>query len=239
LERSEPRLSIVIPTLNEESYVKETILHLLKAAKYPGLLEIMVVDAGSSDNTKGVVRDLPISWYYKPAFQLKKYASLNFGLKKAKAPIVQFLDADTLVPKGFDESIIQEIAKGNLAGAFEMRFLNADWRFFLLSKLNQIRYRTWKTCYGDQAIFCDKKAALEVGGFPETLMEAAYFCRRLKRRVKFKILNDKVLTSPRRFKDGGFWIVLWFDIRMWFRFIFERSLEKQSISYWEKNMKNG
>jgi len=232
-------ISIVIPTLNEARYIDRTVTHLRKQARTVADIEILVVDAGSSDGTEDAVQALKVDWISKPEFKLKKYESLNFGLQVATSPIVLFLDADTLLPKHFDETIIAEIEKGCDGGAFEMRFSNADWKLSLLSVLNQIRYRIWKTCYGDQAIFCRKETALKIGGFPRTLMEAAYFSRRLSRIGRFKILRQKVFTSARRFDDHGFWIVLWFDFRVWLRFILGLSLSRHSGSYWEKNVKNG
>ena len=233
-------ISIVIPTLNEEEYLRRTIENLLERARNAHELELLVIDAGSDDNTLASISDLDVSVFSKPSFQLRKSESLNFGLKQAKGEVVIFLDADTLLPKDFDQLIVSELANEQVVGgAFEMRFENVGGKLFILSKLNQLRYRVWKTFYGDQAIFCKKAVAVKSGGFKDTLMEAAFFSRSISKHGKLSIIDRPVITSPRRFDDGGFWIVLWFDIRMWVRFMFGLPLQKHTSTYWEKNIKNG
>lgn len=240
MDPAQVTISIIIPTLNEERYLRRTITHLLESASCVDHLELLVIDAGSKDNTLASISDLAISVFSKPSFQFKKHESLNFGLKKATGDVVLFLDADTLLPEDFDQLIVHELADTQvIGGAFEMRFEEAVGKLFILSKLNQLRYHIWKTFYGDQAIFCKKEVAIKSGGFNNTLMEAAFFSRAIRKHGKLSIISKPVLTSTRRFDQGGFWIVLWFDIRMWVRFIFGLPLTKQSTSYWKENAKHG
>jgi len=146
------------------------------------------------------------------------------------------LDADTLLPRNFDAIILKILTRKNtVGGAFDMRFVDADLKLQVLSYLNSLRYRIWKTFYGDQAIFCRREAAIQVGGFPDTLMEAAHFCKSLKKQGGLKLSNKVVKTSARRFNENGFWNVLWFDVKVWVRFVFQMDLKTQHISYWKGN----
>ena len=234
------KLSVIIPTLNEVKFLRKTVEHTLENALHPERLEIIVVDAGSDDNTLATVQDLPIRVFCDKNFQLRKHKSLNFGLQQSSNDLVIFLDADTLLPRDFDGLILQVMTdKKVVGGAFELQFTHPDVKLFLLSKLNAIRYRLWKTFYGDQAIFCRKDVALDSGGFDDTLMEAAHFCRELKSFGKLKIIAQPVLTSPRRFNEQGFWKVFWFDVKMWTRFVFRLELKKPATSYWKTNLLNG
>lgn len=233
-------ISIIIPTLNEEKYLRKTIQQALNKAENPDKLEVIVIDAGSTDKTLEAVQGLPIVTYVKNEFKLQKHESLNFGLKQAIGDIVLFLDADTLLPVHFDAMIHEALAKErNIGGAFEMRFVNPDFKLYALSLLNSLRYNIWKTCYGDQAIFCKKATAEKLGGFDDTLMEAAHFCRSLSAIGRLEILKEPVLTSPRRFVEEGFWKVFWFDVKMWFRFVLGLELKKPKTSYWKTNLQNG
>lgn len=234
------KISIILPTLNEEHFIRRTIQHAIARSANPDLLELIVVDAGSTDLTLTCIADLPVMTVTDDGLRLKKYESLNRGIAKASGEVVLFLDADTLLPKHFDTLIHNALSKKKcVGGAFEMRFINADLKLSLLSHLNAVRYRIWKTCYGDQAVFCRKEAAESISGFPPTLMEAAYFCRRLKKMGTFKIINPPVLTSPRRFDEYGFWKVFWFDFTMWVRFVFNHDLSSYSATYWKINLTHG
>ena len=120
------KLSIVIPTLNEVDYLETTIKHLLKVSNGPRLIEIIIVDAGSTDGTLEGIKDLLFTSYTRTDFIFKKYASLNFGLGKSQADIVMFLDTDTLLPENFDKLILSAMSNSQIVGgAFEFEFLNS------------------------------------------------------------------------------------------------------------------
>lgn len=236
-EKSSLALSIIIPTLNEVSYLRTTVTHVLNVAANRKQLEVIIIDAGSTDGTLDSVSDLPCEIIQKKEFRLQKHKSLNFGIEQAQGSVILFLDADTLLPPGFDAMILKALENHKVVGgAFEMRFTNADLKLHLLSLLNSLRYRIWSTYFGDQAIFCSKAKALQVGGFPDSLMEAAFFCRRLQKSGELRLIKEKVKTSPRRFTENGFWKVLWFDLKMWIKFIFDGDLKSPRPRYWKVNL---
>ncbi|MEM7297446.1 MAG: glycosyltransferase [Bacteroidota bacterium] len=233
-------ISIIIPTLNEEELLAKTIEHTLKFASSSSHLEIIVVDAGSTDQTLQSVQNLPVTVYSKPEFSLKKSESLNFGIEKSNGSVLLFLDADTLLPECFDELILEKLANPKVVGGgFAMKFDRADWRLKTLTLINWMRYTLWKTFYGDQAIYCRKEAAVAIGGFSATLMEAAYFCRALKKHGKLAVIYTPVISSSRRFYEHGILTVTWFDIRMWGRFVLGLDLESFRERYWKTNLSDG
>ncbi|GAB4244348.1 MAG: TIGR04283 family arsenosugar biosynthesis glycosyltransferase [Ekhidna sp.] len=235
-----PRISIVIPTLNEASFLTSTIVHLFDMAHSQQQFEVLVIDAGSTDGTLASIKNLGVSMYHRPAFKLKKYQSLNFGIQKARGDILLFLDADTLLPRNFDEMILTKLENPNIVGgAFSMRFDQSDWKLRILAMLNRVRYTIWKNFYGDQAIFCRKEAALTAGGFPESLMEASFFCQKLKAHGTMALISKPVTTSSRRFFQYGFFKVFWFDFRMWIRFNLGMEIHSFAHEYWKSNLENG
>ena len=234
------KISIIIPTLNEVQYLRNTVQNAIIHADFPDRLELLIVDAGSTDATLATINNLDVKTFTNIAFKLQKHKSLNFGLEQAKGEVVLFLDADTLLPKHFDTLITEKLKEETVVGgAFEMRFSNPDVKLLVLSIFNSLRYNIWKTYYGDQAIFCRREAALKVGGFQDTLMEAAHFCKAIRKLGQLRTVKQPVITSPRRFREGGFWSVFWYDVKMWFRFIFGRDLKKFQKTYWKTNLHNG
>lgn len=233
-------ISIIIPTLNECHFLKGTIEDLLKKSRDPDQLEIIVVDSGSTDGTLESIKSLKVYSFLEPSFKLKKCASLNYGIEKAKGDFLLFLDADTTLPKEFDLLIQEKLKNPSIVGgAFEFAFGNPDWKLKLIQFVNRIRYRFSNIYYGDQAVFCSRKVALEVGGYPEKrLMEAAFFCQKLMKVGKLSLIKSPIKTSARRFLDHGFFRICWFDFIMWFRFVLNFSVDEYGEKYWSKNLKS-
>ncbi|MEP1095442.1 MAG: glycosyltransferase [Cyclobacteriaceae bacterium] len=233
-------ISVIIPTLNEEFYLPRTIENTFLSAEDPQDLEVLVVDAGSSDNTLRTIEKLGVRIFSKPEFALKKFQSLNYGIEQAKGETLLFLDADTTLPKAFDKHIRKTLEdKAMVGGAFEFSFEKPDWKLYLLQMINRIRYRIEQTYYGDQAVFCRKSVVKKIGGYPEkTLMESAFFCNQLLKAGQLKLIKKPIKTSPRRFNENGFFKVFWFDFTMWIRFVLNLPVEEYGKKYWGLNLKS-
>ncbi|WP_421763712.1 glycosyltransferase [Ekhidna sp.] len=232
-------ISIIIPTLNEEEYLRKTTLHTINKSFNRDELELIIVDAGSRDDTLESIKDLDVTIFSKPEFALKKFESLNYGVSKSHGELIIFLDADTLLPNHFDDLIESKMRQNNVVGgAFEFAFERPDWKLSLVTILNRIRYRFGKIFYGDQAVFVKKEVLDEIGGVPEEpLMETAYLCKALRKRGKLTIIRPALKTSARRFKTYGFFNVAWFDLNMLIRFNLGLSVSSYAKKYWGKNLK--
>ncbi len=96
-------VSIVVPAYNEEKYIGRLLASLQKLPK-ENILEILIVDNGSSDKTKEIVRITGISAdgvdnKIRLIEESKKGVAWarNRGASEAKGDIIAFLDADTCV----------------------------------------------------------------------------------------------------------------------------------------------
>ncbi len=93
-----PSLSVVIPAYNEERYVSRCIERVL-AAEYPDdLLEVVVIDDGSTDDTYAEAasyRDEGVEVYSKE--NGGKYSALNYGMLCTSGDVVVCVDADSRV----------------------------------------------------------------------------------------------------------------------------------------------
>jgi len=98
-ESYEPFVSIIVPAYNEEYVIVSTIRSLLNS-DYENY-EVIVVDDGSLDRTREVVRE---NFGDQPRVQLftetnaGKANALNLGLRFAKGDVIVALDADTQFP---------------------------------------------------------------------------------------------------------------------------------------------
>lgn len=97
----QPELSVIIPTYNGASRIKETLKSLVEQTLNYKLFEIIVVDDGSTDNTEGVVSNVAATTdhvirYFRQPKQSVSIAR-NFGIAKARARIIMMLDNDIVV----------------------------------------------------------------------------------------------------------------------------------------------
>lgn len=94
------RLSIIIPTLNEASYLDHTLSTIYQRCRAEP--EVIVVDSGSTDQTVALARRYPATVVADASLRGSKWRSLNKGAALARGDTYLFLDADSIVPSGFD-----------------------------------------------------------------------------------------------------------------------------------------
>lgn len=196
------RLSIIIPTLNEAENIESLLDHLVLNAVSSDLLEIIVVDGGSTDDTIALAKAKKAKVISSPKGRAKQ---MNAGAAIAKGDILYFLHADSFPPKTFDEHIYNEIGRWNLAGCFRMRFDSNHWWLRLASWLTQF---SWRACRGgDQSQFITKKLFEELGGFDESFIiyEDNDLINKLYAIDEFVVINKRLTTSARRYRQNGTW----------------------------------
>jgi rSAM/selenodomain-associated transferase 2 len=189
------RVSIVVPTLDEEAALDATLATAAAAD------EIVVSDGGSRDRTLEVARRHGALVVVGTA---GRGAQLNRGAAAASGDVLFFLHADTLLPPGAVEAARAAVAGGAAGGAFEVRFdLDAPLYRFGARMIN-LRSRWTKLGLGDQAQFASRAVFDDMDGFrPWPILEDLDFARRLKRRGRVVIARQAVVTSARRFAGRG------------------------------------
>lgn len=93
-----PEVTVIIPAYNEEKTIAKTI-ESIAASDYPHF-QIFVIDDGSKDDTLRIAKRFEsdkIKVFHKE--KNGKASALNFGIKKAKTPLIFTMDADTRVEK--------------------------------------------------------------------------------------------------------------------------------------------
>jgi glycosyltransferase involved in cell wall biosynthesis len=89
-------VAVIIPTYNRAALVQEAIRSLLAQTQIPD--EIIVVDDGSTDNTKEVLGkfEAPVNVITQP--NLGRSEARNAGLLAVKSDFIAFLDSDDTLP---------------------------------------------------------------------------------------------------------------------------------------------
>jgi rSAM/selenodomain-associated transferase 2 len=192
-------ISVVIPVLNEERTITETIRHTAGL----GLHEIIVVDGGSTDQTRARAESLGIARVLtsRPG----RARQLNAGAKICRSDVLLFLHADTHLPQSARKSIESGLVNGLVVGGrFDVQFdTDSIWSRTVGTFMN-IRSRVTRISTGDQAIFVRRGVFEQLGGFSDIpLMEDIEFSTRLKRRGPTVALHDRVVTSFRRWEQQG------------------------------------
>lgn len=104
--------SIIIPSYNRGKLITETIGTVLQQS-WPHY-EIVVVDDGSTDNTKEVIEknyanETRVKYFYKR--NEERGAARNFGLKQAKGDYAVFIDSDDWMKPHYLETLNEIIEK--------------------------------------------------------------------------------------------------------------------------------
>jgi len=221
----QPRLSIIIPVLNESSVIAQT-LEPLQCMRNRAV-EIMVVDGGSQDSTVQLCTPRVDQVLSSPP---GRALQMNVGARHARGEILLFLHADTTLPDEADliiECKLNTSAKthgrtvghlhGRLAwGRFDVTITGQHPMLKMVAFMMNTRSRLTHICTGDQAIFMTRYAFDTVGGFQEQpLMEDIAISARLKALVPPVCLRHKVSTSGRRWETRGVWrtILLMWELR--------------------------
>ena len=96
LGRWGPGVSVVVPAYNEAAGIAATVLSMMRS-EYPGAVEVIVVDDGSTDGTADIVRRLRLPDVHVVSQpNAGKPAALNTGISLARHDIMVLVDGDTV-----------------------------------------------------------------------------------------------------------------------------------------------
>lgn len=206
------RLSVIIPTLNEARELRETV-RLVRSHSGDPAIEIIVADSGSTDDTSKIARETHLRLTVGPSLNSRAKAC-NAGARLATGDTLLFLHADSHVPPHFDALIADALKEPHVVGgAFEFKLDGPEWRLRLVEIINRLRYRCRARYYGDQGIFVRRATFEAVGGYPDIpIMEDPRFCQEVRAFGAMLLLPAPMLTSPRRFYNGGILRTLAFDV---------------------------
>lgn len=107
------KFTIIIPTYNRSNFIDQTILDIINQSY--NNWELIIIDDGSTDNTKEVVSKFTHNKKIKYYFQVNSERSTarNYGIKNAKGDFICFVDSDEKVHKDHLSKIKNGIESNN------------------------------------------------------------------------------------------------------------------------------
>ncbi|HIH25535.1 glycosyltransferase [Candidatus Woesearchaeota archaeon] len=193
-------ISIIIPACNEEKYLLDTIKSI-KSQSFKDF-EIIVVCDGCTDNTPLIAKK------HSDKVILNKERNgptrpKNLGAKKSSGDILVFLDADTHLTKDVLKKI-NEVSDKIIVGTCKIKPSNNKFKHRLMMSLKNNILCPFGVSNG--IIFCKKNDFFKYNGFNEKLKkgEDGHFVRLLKKKGRFIILKNHVISSTRRFDSKGY-----------------------------------
>ena len=211
------KLSVVIPAYNEEQTVAETI-DRVKAVDLGGLdLEIVVVDDGSKDRTREILKTISGIQVVLHERNSGKGAAVKTGFRAATGDIVLIQDADLEYDPQDYRALVQPILDGRVDAVMGSRFTVAPPRFFgtgakspffthyigniLIVRLTNALYghsaTDYEGCYKAFAKSVVDGIAIEATGFE---YDNELICKLLRR--GHRIAEVPIKYRPRSYEEG-------------------------------------
>ena len=193
-------LSIIIPTLNSEYELPETLKSLFEGIEKNLIRELIISDGGSLDRTKIIANEVGavfIEGTRGRGMQIKR------GIEKSCGDWILVLHADTSLSVGWSEKIFPKIDK-KFACYFKLKFKSKSVFAYILEIWVNLRSKVFDLPYGDQGLLIHRDLLTSIGGFPNLpIMEDVALAGKLK--SKFKPLNIIAQTSAKKYHKKG-WV---------------------------------
>jgi len=193
-------LSVIVPTLNAEATLQETLKTLAGATD--AISEIVVVDGGSVDHSVDIASRLGARVIQAPR---GRGGQLAAGAAASRNDWLLFLHADTRLSDHWQS----EVATFMAAPANKQRA--AFFRFALddaapaarrLERMVAWRCRFFGLPYGDQGLLIARDFFVGLGGFRALpLMEDVDLVRRIGKR-RLAMFESRAITSAARYRNG-------------------------------------
>jgi len=222
LFENKKRISIIIPTLNEEKLIERSLSQFTEEIKQTYNIEVIVSDGGSKDSTIEISKKYADRLIlHTEKFPQNISQGRNAGAKFSQRDVLIFLNADTCIKdiNYFFSEILKEFDKnGTAAVACRIEVFPEEEK--LSDKLFHGYYNYYVSLLNKFFIgmgrgechIIRQENFLRSGGYDETLAAGEDFdlYSRIRKTGKIKFRRDLlVYESPRRYRKYGYLKVIW------------------------------
>ena len=198
------KVSIIIPTFNEEENIVQIITYLHSIIQKDDV-EIIMADGGSTDKTIEFADNLNVVTTISPV--KGRAGQMNHAVTLATGDVFYFIHADSRPPLTYFTDIENAISKGYNCGCYRSKF---DSNNFML-KINAFftRLNVLFCRGGDQTIFVTRQLFEQVGSYKNEMliMEDYDFLERIRKQGRFKLFNKATLFSARKYDENS-WLAV-------------------------------
>jgi rSAM/selenodomain-associated transferase 2 len=221
-------ISVIIPTFNEGENIHRLVTFINTLSRKE-IIEILVVDAGSSDATSSLAEQAGSTVI--STCQKSRASQMNLGAKQAKGDILYFVHADVKLLPCFVDDIILAVSQGYESGCY--RYVFDSKRILLKVNAFFTRFDAIMCRGGDQTLFVVKTVFKFLGGFNEayTIMEDYDFLIRLRKSHTFKIIQKDIIVSARKYDTNSWLRVQIANLSVFIMFFFRRSPREMKQIY--------
>ncbi len=222
------KVSIIIPVLNEAANIKR-LINRLKEGCRENLVDLLVVDGGSTDNTLALAQEAGATVLKSPV--CGRAAQMNYAVKFAQGELLYFVHGDTLPPLSYMTDVLCAVQAGYPIGCFRFRF-ESDHPLLKVNSYMTRFDRLW--CRGgDQTLFVKREVFDELQGYRNEfiIMEEYDFIIRARKKYPFKIIPRDVLVSARKYDENGYFRVQLANLVVFNMFLLGFSQEKMAGVY--------
>lgn len=182
-------ISIIIPSYNRAKYINEALESILSQT-YQGEYEIIVIDDGSTDNSREIIENFeyPVNYFYQNNAGIG--AARNRGVELSKGEFIAFLDSDDCwTPQKLEKQMFILDKNSEVDGVIGQvqNVLQSEWARKEEDSNSTI------AGYSPSAILIRREAFMKVGNF-ETKLKIGevidWFIRVKETGINIKILPD-------------------------------------------------
>ena len=223
------KLSVIIPTLNEELFIGRTVQTILTHRTKDTELEVIVVDGGSQDKTVAIASEFGARVI--EASRNGRAVQMNIGASHAKHDNLYFVHADVQVLPSYISDIQELLSQGAEIGCYRFKFdkESRSLRFnAYFTRFNRMFCRG-----GDQTLFVTKSFFESLNKFDESyvIMEDFDLIRRAKKKTKFHIIPKSVIVSARKYENNSYFRVNMANLTAYWMFMLRFPQEKIKRHY--------
>jgi len=192
-----PRVSIIIPILNEADCLDQSLAKLFAQPRIREHCEVIVSDGGSNDGSLEIADRYPCKVVTSTA---GRALQMNTASRSARGILLLFLHADSELPADPGDTIPLD-AKW---GFFSLRLSGDAFVYRVLETAINLRSGASKVAGGDQGLFFNRDFFESIGGYPLIPLMEDVAISKLARSLAAPVrLKSFVTSSSRRWQQKG------------------------------------